>query len=92
MIYRIDGVNEVFRTLRDAKYYLSFYTQKDFESEQLQGTDICAYTSKGNALTLTPIKGYKDGQILYGKTYNIANKIARLNKLIGGTETRINNK
>lgn len=88
MIYRIDGVNEKFNTLKDAKYYLSFYTQNDFKSEELLDTDIAGF--KGNdCITLTPIKGYKNGRVLYGKTYNIVNKIARLNKLIGGTETRI---
>lgn len=88
MIYRIDGCNEVFQTLKDAKDYLSNYTIRDFKSEELQGTDIIAFKG-GDAITLTPIKEYKDGRVLYGKTYNIANRIARLNKLIGGTETKI---
>lgn len=88
MIYRIDGVNETFNTLKDAKYYLSFYTQKDFKSEELLGTDIVG--SKGDdCITLTPIKGYEGGRVLYGKTYNIVKRVSRLNKLIGGTETII---
>lgn len=88
MIYRIDGVNEVFKTLKDAKYYLSFYTQKDFKSEELLDTDISGF--KGNdCISLTPIKGYEDGRVLYGKTYNIVKRVSRLNKLIGGTETII---
>lgn len=80
MIYRIDGVNEVFRTLREAKNHLSFYTQRDFKSEQLAGTDIVSFYPNGDEVTLTPIKEYRNGRVLYGKTYNIANRIARLNK------------
>lgn len=88
MIYRIDGVNEVFKTLKDAKYFLSFYTQKDFKSEELLGTDIVGF--KGDdCITLTLIRGYKGGRVLYGKTYNIVKRVSRLNKLIGGTETII---
>lgn len=88
MIYRIDGVNEVFKTLREAKDFLGTFTYRDFKCMQLLDTDIEGF--KGNdCITLTPIKEYNNGRILYGKTYNIANKIARLNKLIGGTETRI---
>lgn len=88
MIYRIDNCNEVFKTLKDAKDFLSSFTRLDFKSMQLLGTYIEGF--KGNdCITLTPINGYENGRVLYGKTYNIVNKIARLNKLIGGTETRI---
>lgn len=88
MIYRIDGVNEMFKTLKDAKDFLGTFTRLDFKSMQLLDTNIEGF--KGNdCITLTPIKGYENGRVLYGKTYNIANKISRLNKLIGGTETII---
>lgn len=68
--YVIDGCNESFRTLSDAKYYISFaYTSN--ERIKYFGKDTCyilGIDSRDEVRTITEIKIDDNGRESFGKT------------------------
>lgn len=71
VIYRIDGENEGFRTLRDAKYHIwGAYTPNErvkyFGKEPCY---ICGIGRHDEIVSLTEIKVDENGRESFGKTY-----------------------
>lgn len=65
--YQIDGVNELFATLKDAKFYVYVaYTDKERVS-YLRDTNICKVVN-GETATVTPINVSDKGKYKFGKT------------------------
>lgn len=64
--YLIEGVNEKFENLRDAKYHFHFYTEK--EKEAKVGGSILGMSSSGEIITVTRINGVKKGRMIFGET------------------------
>lgn len=69
IIYRIDGCNEDFRTLRNAKHHIYIaYTQEE-RLRELKGASILKIVND-KIMTATPILLTNDGYS-FGKTYKI---------------------
>ena len=71
VIYIIDGENEVFKTLRDAKYHIWFAYTPD-ERIRYFGKEpcyICGIGSHDEIVSLTEIKVDENGRESFGKTY-----------------------
>lgn len=65
--YQIDGVNELFATLKDAKYYIYVaFTDKE-RARYLRDTNICKVVN-GKTSTVTPIIVSDTGKYKFGKT------------------------
>jgi len=64
--YYLDGLNEKFNTLKEAKRHLDFYTEQEKKAEI--GNYIIGVSSKGEVVSYTEIKGLKKGQMIFGKT------------------------
>ena len=67
--YRIDGDNNVFRTLRDAKYHVWIAYTPNERLKYLQGSYIVKFIND-KASTLTPIIVNENGYT-FGKTIKI---------------------
>lgn len=64
--YMIDGLNERFETLRAAKMHFDFYSDSEKKAEI--GNYIIGISSSGESVSITPIKGVKNGRMIFGKT------------------------
>lgn len=64
--YQIDGVNELFTTLKDAKFYV-YVAYTDKERVSLRDTCICKVVN-GETSTVTPIIVSEEGKYKFGKT------------------------
>lgn len=65
--YIIDGNNNVFSTLRDAKFHIwCAYTAKE-RIKYLQDATICK-VHNDEIVSYTPIRIDEDGNVTYGKT------------------------
>lgn len=65
--YQIDGVNEVFATLKDAKFYVYVaFTDKE-RAKYLRDTNICKVIN-GETSTVTAILVDENGKYKFGKT------------------------
>lgn len=65
--YQIDGVNEVFNTLKNAKWHIYVsYTDKE-RAKYLRDANICKVVN-GETSTVTPIIVSDNGKYKFGKT------------------------
>ena len=65
--YTIDGDNNTFKTLRDAKHHIYVaYTARE-AVKYLTGATITK-VSGDNILTITPVQVSDEGRVTYGKT------------------------
>lgn len=67
LYYIIDGINETFATLKDAKFHVYVaYTDKE-RAKYLLDTNICKVVN-GETSTVTPIIVSEEGKYKFGKT------------------------
>lgn len=65
--YEIDGINETFATLKDAKFYVYVaFTDKE-RAKYLRDANICKVVN-GETSTVTPIIVSDTGKYKFGKT------------------------
>lgn len=65
--YQIDGINETFATLKDAKFHVYVaYTDKE-RAKYLRDTNICKVVN-GETSTVTPILVDENGKYKFCKT------------------------
>lgn len=70
--YRIDGVNESFKTLKDAKYYIWFaYTDNERIKYFGKEPSYISGFHEDEWLTSTEIKISKEGKVSFGKAKKI---------------------
>lgn len=67
--YRIDGENEIFRSLRNAKHHVWLAYTKDERKKYLNGSSIVKIEND-EVVTMTPIIVTEDGYS-FGKTIKV---------------------
>lgn len=65
--YQIDGVNELFATLKDAKYYI-YVAFTDKERAKYLPTSKITKVVNGQAVTYTPVIVEDNGKYKFGRT------------------------
>lgn len=69
-IYKIEGCNETFSTLKEVKEAINDYFTPNERIKYLYGTNIACYV--GNELiSLTPVVVLENGGVKYGKTFSV---------------------
>lgn len=66
--YQIDGDNNIFSTLKDAKFHVYVAYTENERIKYLQGCNIVKVV-KEEIMTITPIHIHEDGSYSFGKTY-----------------------